>query len=59
MEYKCNDYRSLYHEEWCDLMSTMEAKDDIKRDAVQIKILAASKSAPDNSDSDTSEKVTG
>ena len=45
------------HEEWCDLLSTMEAKDNIKRAAYQIKRLAASKVAPANSGSDTSAKV--
>ena len=38
------------HEEWYDLLSTMEAKCNRKISADQIKRLAASKSAPANSD---------
>ena len=45
------------HEEWCDLMSTMEAKYTRKRSVSQIKILVAYKVAPDNSGSNKSAMV--
>ena len=47
----------MTHEEWCDLLSTMEGKYNRKWDVAQIKILAASKLAPENYDSDTSTQV--
>ena len=37
------DYRSLAHEDWCDVLSTIEVKDNRKRDATQIKRLATSR----------------
>ena len=46
------DYCSIPHEEWCDLLSTMEVKDNKKRAADQIKRLATSKAAPINSKRD-------
>ena len=45
------DYGSLPHKYWCDLLSTMEKKDNRKRAATQIKRVAASKAAPANYDS--------
>ena len=54
---KDKDYSSLPHTEWCDLLYTMEEKYNPKQEADQIKILAASKAAPAESDSDTSPKV--
>ena len=55
---KGKDYCSIPHEENFHLLSTMEAKDNRKRAAAQIKILAASKSAPANYDRDTSSRMT-
>ena len=46
------------YKDWSDLLYTMEAKDNRERDADEIKILAASKAAPDNYDSDMSARVT-
>ena len=56
MEDKDNDYLSFPHEEWWDLMSIVEAKDNKNRAASQIKRLAASKAALSNSGRDTSKK---
>ena len=53
-EDKSEDYCSLTHEKWCNLLSTMEVKDNRKRAAAQINMLATSKSAPVNSDSNSS-----
>ena len=57
LDYKYNYYCSVPHQEWYDLLSTTEAKENIKRAATHIKILAASKAAPAHSDSDASTKV--
>ena len=46
----------MSHEEWCELMSTMEDQDNIKRAVTQIKKLTTPKAAPENSDSDVSAK---
>ena len=48
---KIQEYFSITHKEWCDLLSTVEAKDNRKRAAAQIKRLAAYKAEPENSDS--------
>ena len=32
LEDKDKDYRSVPHEEWCDILYTMQAKDNRKRD---------------------------
>ena len=45
------------HEEWCDLLSPMEAKDCRKRAAAQIKTCVASKADTSSSDSNTSTNV--
>ena len=58
IEDKDKDYHSFPHKEWCDLLSTMEAKDNRKRTTDQIKILAASKAVPANYFSNVSAKVT-
>ena len=50
------DFHSLDHEDWCDLLSTIEVKDNRKRSATQIKRLASSKLAY-NSESDESIRV--
>ena len=57
MEDKDKGYSFFLHIEWFDLLSTIDAK--YKRNCVadQIKIISASKAAPDNSDSNTSAKV--
>ena len=52
-----HDYCSVPHEEWYDLLQTMEAKDNRKRATYEIKILAASKAAPANYDSVMSASV--
>ena len=39
------DYCSILHEKWCDLLSTIEVKYNRKRYATQIKRLATSKTA--------------
>ena len=39
------DYRSLTHEYWCDLLSTIEFKDNSKRAETQIKKIASDKAA--------------
>ena len=57
LENKDNYYCSVPHKEWYDLMSTMGAKDNRKRDESQTKILAASRSSPDNYYTDTSTRV--
>ena len=45
------DYRSLTYEYWCDLLSTIEVKDERKRAAVYIKKIASTRPAsPSNSD---------
>ena len=51
-------YCYLYHEEWCELLSTMEGKDNQKWAADQIKRLASSKDDQANSDIDARLKVT-
>ena len=37
------DYRYLYHKDWCDLLSTIEVKENRKRAAIQIKRIITSK----------------
>ena len=49
MQYELYDnqdyYHSLTHEDWCDLLSKIEVKDDRKRAATQIKKIASSRVA--------------
>ena len=45
------EYRYLTHEDWCDLMSTINVKDEIKRAAVHIKKITSDR-ADSLSDSD-------
>ena len=47
------DYHYLNHEDWCDLLSTIEVKDERKRAAVQIKNIASARESS-LSDSDKS-----
>ena len=58
MDYKENDYSSFPNEEWWDLLSTIESKDDQQQYAAQIKRLAASKAEVANYGRDLSENVT-
>ena len=46
MEETDRGYLSLPHEKWCDLLSTLEAKDNRKSATYQIKRLASPKAAP-------------
>ena len=39
------DYRSLTYEDWCDLLSTIEVKDERKRAAGHIKKIDSARSA--------------
>ena len=57
MEYKYKDYLYLSHKYWCVLLSIMEEKYNRKRAVDQIKSLAASKEAPEDSGSYASSKV--
>ena len=57
LDEKDKDDWSVTHEEWCDILSTIEAKDKRKRAVDQTKRLAVSKEAPGNYDSNTSAKV--
>ena len=43
LEDKDEEYSSILHEEWCDLLSTIEFKDNSKRSASHIKRFATSK----------------
>ena len=52
------DYLSVPHKDWCELMSTIVVKDNSKISAAQVKRLAASKAAPANYDFDMSARVT-
>ena len=45
------------HKKWCELLSTIEAKDNRKRAEDQIKNIAASKAHPPNYDSNSSLRV--
>ena len=45
LEYNNQDDRSILHEDWCDLISTVEVKDNRKRVATQIKRFSTSKQA--------------
>ena len=45
------DYRSLTHEDWCYLLSTIEVKDNSKRAATQFENISSARAAS-NSDSD-------
>ena len=51
------DYCSILHEEWCDLLSTIEVKENRKKASDQIKRLLFSKEAPIIYDSDESIRV--
>ena len=51
------EYCSITHEEWCNLLSTMGVNDNRKRDASQIKRLVIPNEAPVNYDSDESVRV--
>ena len=46
------DYSSRTHEEWCDLLSTIDIKDNSKGAEAQINGLATPKSEPVNSYTD-------
>ena len=50
------DYRSLTYEDWCDLISKIQVKDEMKREVVHIKKIA-SVSAVYLSDSDKSARI--
>ena len=52
LEDKNEDYCPIPHEEWFNLISTMEVKDNSKRAVAQIKRLVTSKSVPVNYGSD-------
>ena len=52
MEDKYLDYRSLSHEEWCGLLSILEAKDNRNRAAYQIKKLSSLKALVNDFNSD-------
>ena len=56
LEDKQEDYCSLDHDDWCDIMSTIKVKDNRKRAATQINRIATSKAAY-YSDSDESIRV--
>ena len=58
MEDKDKKYFYLPHKEYCDLMFNLEEKDNQKRSADQLKILAAYKEALADSDSNTIPRVT-
>ena len=51
------DYCSQAHKYWCDLLSTIEIKDNMKKSATQIKSIVNSR-AVSNSDSNESVRVT-
>ena len=46
MEEHPEDYRSLTYEDWCDLLSTIEVKDERKREATQINKIAYAGATP-------------
>ena len=52
------DYCSILHEEWCELLSTIEVKDNSKRFAAQIQRLVSSIAASVNPISDEPIRVT-
>ena len=52
------DYLSVPHKDWCELLSTIVVKYNRKISVAQIKMFAASKAAPANSDIDMSASVT-
>ena len=56
---KSEEYSYIPHEEWCELLFTMEVKDSRKIYMAQIKRLENSKAAPVNYDRNTSVRVTG
>ena len=56
LENNKEDYCPLAHEYWCDLLSTIKVKDNSKRAATQINMLATSRSAS-HSDSNKSVRV--
>ena len=58
IEDKDKDYHSLIHKEWCDLHNILEEKDDLKITVAQIKILAAQKDVPVDSESYAITRVT-
>ena len=37
------EYCSIYHENWCEILSAIEVKDNMKRDATHINRLVTSK----------------
>ena len=51
------EYRSILHEYCCDLLSTIEFKDNSQRAATQVKRLATSIAALVSSDSNESVRV--
>ena len=54
---KIEDCCFIHHKYWCELLSTMDIKDERKWDTPKIKRLAPSKAWPDSSDRDASMKV--
>ena len=56
MEYHKENYCSFTHEDWCDLLSTIDFKDNRKRAENQIKKVAAAR-ASSLSDSDRSVRI--
>ena len=56
LDYNQEDYRSLVHENWCDLLSTIQVKDDSKRVATHINKIAYT-IASSLSDSDRSVRI--
>ena len=50
------DYSSLTHEYWCEILSTIEVKDNRKRSSTQIKNITSARSVS-HSDSNESIKV--
>ena len=57
MDEKDTDFCSLPHKEWCDLLSTLETKDNMKKYAAQIKRLDRYKVVFVDSERDTILKV--
>ena len=57
MEDKHEDYCSIPHEYWYEILFDVEVTDNRKRSAAQIKRLETSKATPVNSDSNDSIKV--
>ena len=57
MEDKFKDNCFLHHEKWCDLLYTLEAKDNQNKPADQIKRIAAFMEAPEDSGRDAIHSV--